>query len=44
MMWVPGGLIFWLAMTLVWFRWSASEPEEEAEAIPLPPSPPGGAS
>jgi len=44
MMWVPGGLIFWLAMTLVWFRWSASEPEEDAEAIPLPPSPPGGAS
>ena len=44
MMWVPGGLVFWLAMTVVWFRWSASEPEEEAEAIPLPPSPPGGVS
>ena len=44
MMWVPGGLVFWLAMTVVWFRWSASEPEEEAEPIPLPPSPPGGAS
>lgn len=24
-MWVPGGLLFWIAMTVVWFRWSARE-------------------
>src|SRR3989442_10201654 len=28
MMWVPGGLVFWLAMTVVWFRWAASENAE----------------
>ncbi len=47
MMWVPGGLIFWLAMTVVWFRWSAreeqgtGEPEREVpiEAYGLPPAP-----
>ncbi len=47
MMWVPGGLVFWLAMTVVWFRWSAreergtGEPEREVprEAYGLPPTP-----
>jgi putative membrane protein len=24
-MWVPGGLVFWIAMTVVWFRWSVRE-------------------
>ncbi len=41
-MWVPGGLIFWLAMTVVWFRWAARDTREDAT---LPPaSPLGGAS
>jgi putative membrane protein len=25
LMWVPGGLILWMAMTVVWFRWSRWE-------------------
>ncbi|HXV87048.1 MAG TPA: cytochrome c oxidase assembly protein [Gemmatimonadales bacterium] len=28
-MWVPGMLVFWSAMTVVWFRWSAEEPEDD---------------
>ena len=41
-MWVPGGVIFWVAMTVVWFRWAARETREDAT---LPPaSPPAGAS
>ena len=28
-MWVPGGLIFWLAMTVVWFSWARREGEDE---------------
>ena len=47
MMWVPGGLVFWLAMTVVWFRWSAREEqgtgdverEVPREAYGLPPGP-----
>lgn len=38
MMWVLGGLIFWLAMTVVWFRWSVREREGEGgaeRAVPL---------
>ncbi len=36
LMWVPGGLVFWLAMTVVWFRWSVREEQGEAErAVPL---------
>lgn len=35
MMWVPGGLALWLAMTVVWFRWAAREERGEAErAVP----------
>jgi putative membrane protein len=35
-MWVPGGLIFWVAMTVVWFRWSAREDRGDVErAVPL---------
>lgn len=26
-MWIPGGLLFWVVMTVVWFRWSAREGE-----------------
>jgi putative membrane protein len=28
-MWVPGMLVFWGAMTVVWFRWAAAEEREE---------------
>jgi putative membrane protein len=36
MMWVPGGLIFWVAMTVVWFRWGAREERGDVEAaVPL---------
>ncbi|HEV8264534.1 MAG TPA: cytochrome c oxidase assembly protein [Gemmatimonadales bacterium] len=36
LMWVPGGLVLWLAMTVVWFRWARREERGEAErAVPL---------
>jgi putative membrane protein len=36
LMWVPGGLVLWLAMTVVWFRWSAREERADVEnAVPL---------
>lgn len=55
LMWVPGGLMLWLAMTVVWFRWSAREEQGDVEravplqaygATPRPGSPPadGGAA
>ena len=46
MMWVPGGLVFWLAMTVVWFRWAASENADLEAAFVTPPlpSPPTDAS
>jgi putative membrane protein len=35
-MWVPGGLVFWAAMTVVWFRWARREEREEVERrVPL---------
>lgn len=35
-MWVPGGLTFWVVMTVVWFRWSRREETGDAErAVPL---------
>lgn len=37
-MWVPGGLVFWIAMTVVWFRWSVREEQGYGEAerdVPL---------
>ena len=35
-MWVPGGLVFWAAMTVVWFRWAGREERGEAERrVPL---------
>lgn len=42
-MWVPGGLVFWAAMTVVWFRWARREERGEVErrvppeAYGLPP-------
>ncbi len=42
MMWVPGGLALWAAMTVVWFRWSAREERGDAErAVPLEAYPGG---
>lgn len=36
LMWVPGGLALWGAMTVVWFRWSGREQQGNAErAVPL---------
>jgi putative membrane protein len=36
LMWVPGGLILWMAMTVVWFRWSRWEERGfEDNAVPL---------
>jgi putative membrane protein len=36
MMWVPGGLVFWIAMTVVWFRWSSREETGDVErTVPL---------
>jgi len=35
-MWIPGGLTFWVAMTVVWFRWSHREETADVErAVPL---------
>jgi len=53
LMWVPGTLVLWLAMTVVWFRWAAREEQGDvervvpleaygSEATRLPASPPGG--
>lgn len=36
LMWVPGGLILWAAMTVVWFRWSVWE-ERGYEDREVPP-------
>jgi putative membrane protein len=34
-MWVPGGVAYWIAMTVVWFRWERRERVEDAPlAIP----------
>ncbi|HEX9704353.1 MAG TPA: cytochrome c oxidase assembly protein [Gemmatimonadales bacterium] len=36
LMWVPGGLVLWGAMTVVWFRWSAREATGDVEReVPL---------
>lgn len=36
LMWVPGGLILWMAMTVVWFRWSVWEARGHDErTVPL---------
>lgn len=31
-MWVPGMIVFWIALTIVFFRWSRSEEREERRA------------
>ena len=27
-MWIPGMLIFWVAITAIWFRWTREEYQE----------------
>jgi putative membrane protein len=35
-MWIPGGLVFWGAMTVVWFRWARREETADVErAVPV---------
>ena len=42
LMWVPGGLVLWLAMTVVWFRWGAREERGDVEReVPLEAYGPG---
>jgi putative membrane protein len=43
MMWVPGGLVLWLAMTVVWFRWAAAEGADDVVTPPRRSPPAGGA-
>jgi putative membrane protein len=35
-MWVPGGLLFWVAMSVVWFRWSARETAGDDADLAVP--------
>jgi putative membrane protein len=35
-MWVPGGILFWVAMSVVWFRWSARETSGDAADLAVP--------
>jgi len=30
LMWVGGGLVLWVVVTVLWFRWSAAEQREDA--------------
>jgi len=36
-MWIPGGFMFWLVMTVVWFRWSRWEAAGDAADRAVPP-------
>ena len=35
-MWVPGGLFYWVVMSVVFFRWSARESRPEGSPVVLP--------
>jgi len=37
-MWVPGGLVIWIAITAVYFRWTHREVREDEERMNLRPS------
>jgi putative membrane protein len=37
-MWVPGGLFYWVVMSVVFFRWSARESRPESDPFELPAS------
>ncbi len=41
-LWVPGGLLLWVAITALWVRWSRREGRKDDDAPPL--TIPGGAS
>lgn len=34
-MWIPGGFVFWIAMTVIWFVGSAREEDETEPVIPV---------
>ncbi len=36
-MWVPGGLVLWIAITAVYFRWTQREVREDEAAVPSRP-------
>ena len=37
-MWVPGGLVLWIAITAVYFRWTQREVTEDAEKVKTRPT------
>jgi putative membrane protein len=37
-MWVPGGLVLWIAITAVYFRWTHREVREDEQNVPVRPS------
>ena len=37
-MWVPGGLVLWIAITAVYFRWTQREVDEDEKSVSLRPS------
>jgi putative membrane protein len=42
-MWVPGGLVLWIAITAVYFRWTQHEVDEDEQRVKLrPPVSPSG--
>ena len=36
-MWVPGGLVLWIAITAVYFRWTQREVDEDNARVPVRP-------
>jgi putative membrane protein len=38
-MWVPGGLVLWIAITAVYFRWTQREVAEDERGVPIRPMP-----
>ncbi len=37
-MWVPGGLVLWIAITAVYFRWTHREVREDEQNVPVRPA------
>ena len=33
LMWVPGGLFYWMIMSIVYFRWAGSERRPESPMV-----------
>ena len=38
-MWVPGGLVLWIAITAVYFRWTQREVDEDERGVSIRPMP-----